>query len=168
MALINFSAESVEPAASYDVLPKGKYTGMAISSELKPTKSGTGSYLQVVFEIIDGKFKGRKLFSRMNIHNVNKVAEDIGQRELSGLCHAVGVMNLVDSEQLHQIPVTLDVSIEEGKDGYEAQNRIRGFSAAGTEKPTNAAAPAPAAREYATTSTGGAPAPTAGKPVWKK
>lgn len=158
MASIQFNAETVEPAASYDVLPKGKYLAMAIASELKATKTGTGEYLQITFEVIDGQFKGRKIFERLNIRNQNKVAEDIAQRALSGLCHAVGVLNLQDSDQLHDIPVVLDISIDEPKGDYEAQNRVKGYSSAG--------APATATRAPAA-----APASTpaaAGKPVWKK
>ena len=66
MAMINFNAETVEPAASYDVLPKGKYLAMAIASELKATKTGTGEYLQITFEVLDGQFKSRKIFERLN------------------------------------------------------------------------------------------------------
>lgn len=163
MAMIQFNAAQVEPTASYDVLPKGKYLCMAIASELKPTKTGTGEYLQITFEVIDGQFKGRKIFERLNIRNQNKVAEDIAQRALSALCHAVGVLNLQDSDQLHNIPVVLDISIEQ-KEGYDAQNRVKGYSSTNGGKPALAAVPtsAPAAAPAA------APAPAAGKPVWKK
>lgn len=160
MASINFNAESVEPAAAYDVLPKGKYLCMAVASELKATKQGNGEYLQITFEVIDGQFKGRKLFERLNIRNANKTAEDIAQRALSALCHSVGVMQLSDSDQLHNIPVTLDVSIEDGRDGYDAQNRIKGYSLA-------SGAPAPAVRSAAPVTAVGS-APKAATPAWKK
>lgn len=162
MAFINFNAETVEPAAAYDVLPKGKYLCMAIASELKATKNGTGEYLQITFEVIDGPYKGRKVFERLNIRNQNKTAEDIAQRALSALCHAVGVLNLQDSDQLHNIPVVLDISIDEPKGDYEAQNRVKGYSSAGGGAAPRAAAPAAAAPAPA------AAAPAAGKPVWKK
>lgn len=159
MAMIQFDAATVEPAASYDVLPKGKYLCMAIASELKATKNGTGEYLQITFEVIDGQFKGRKIFERLNIRNANKVAEDIAQRALSALCHAVGVLNLQDSEQLHDIPVVLDIRVDEPKGDHEAQNRVKGYSSAGSAPSQPAARPAAAPA---------AAAPAAGKPVWKK
>jgi hypothetical protein len=164
MALINFNADQVEPAAAYDVLPKGKYLCMAIASELKQTKSGTGEYLQITFEVIDGKGKGRKLFERLNIRNQNKTAEDIAQRQLSALCHAVGVIQLNDSEQLHNIPVMVDVGVEDGRDGYEPQNRIKGYDAAGGS-PVHRQAVAATAAERSP-----AAAAPAGRstPVWKK
>lgn len=162
MARINFNASTVEPSTPMDVLPKGKYLCMAIASELKPTRNNTGEYLQITFEVLDGSAKGRKIFERLNIRNSNKTAEDIAQRALSALCHAVGVIELEDSDQLHNIPVVVDLDIDPPKGEYSAQNRVKGYSAAGGTKPDmfpagQAAKPAAAA-----------PAAGGGTPVWKK
>jgi hypothetical protein len=169
MASLNFNAEAVEPVTAYDVLPKGKYLSMAVASEMKQTKAGTGEYLQITFEVLEGSGKGRKLFERLNIRNQNKQAEEIANRQLSALCHATGVMLLSDSEQLHNIPVVLDVGIEEGRDGYEPQNRIKGYSAAGGS-PVHRQAVGQAAIERAEPAAPAlAAAPrAAAKPVWKK
>ena len=173
MASLNFNAEAVEPLTAYDVLPKGEYLSMAVASEMKKTKSGTGEYLQITFEVLEGEGKGRKLFERLNIRNQNKQAEEIANRQLSALCHATGVMLLSDSEQLHNIPVVLDVGIEEGRDGYEPQNRIKGYSAAGAAaggSPVHRQAVGQAAIERAAPAAPAvAAAPkAAAKPVWKK
>jgi hypothetical protein len=160
MATLNFNAEQVEPQTPMDVLAPGKYLCMAIASELKPTKNGSGEYLQITFEVLEGAGKGRKIWDRLNIRNSNKTAEEIAQRQLSALCHAVGVIQLNDSEQLHNLPVALDIGVEEGRDGYGPQNRVKGYSAANGAAPA-AAKPAAAAR----------PAAAAGgsaKPVWKR
>ena len=77
MAKLGFNAASVEPSTPMDVLPKGKYLCMAIASELKPTRNNTGEYLQITFEVLEGNYKGRKIFERLNIRNSNKTAEDI-------------------------------------------------------------------------------------------
>jgi hypothetical protein len=158
MARISFNASNVEPSTPMDVLPKGKYLCMAIASELKPTKNGTGEYLQITFEVLDGSAKGRKIFERLNIRNSNKTAEDIAQRALSALCHAVGVIELEDSDQLHNIPVMIDLDIDPAKGEYSAQNRVKGYSAAGGQT----SAPAPAARPAAAAPAAG------GAPVWKR
>lgn len=159
MAKIGFNAANVEPATPMDVLPAGKYLCMAIASELKPTKSGGGEYLQITFEVLDGTYKGRKIFERLNIRNSNKTAEDIAQRALSALCHAVGVIELDDSDQLHDKPVVLDVAIDPAKGEYSASNRVKGYTASG------GSAPAPAARAAAPAATAAA---GGGTPVWKK
>ena len=158
MARISFNASNVEPSTPMDVLPAGKYLAMAIASELKPTKNGTGEYLQITFEVLDGSAKGRKIFERLNIRNSNKTAEDIAQRALSALCHAVGVIELEDSDQLHDKPVVLDVAVDPAKGEYSAQNRVKGYSAAGGQT----SAPAPAARPAAAAPAAG------GAPVWKR
>lgn len=162
MASITFDATHIEPADTFDVLPKGKYLCMAVASEIKPTKSGTGDYLEITFEVIDGQGKGRKIWERLNIRNANKKAEEISQRQLSALCRSIGVLNLSDTDQLHNIPVVLDVDIEQ-REGYDPQNRVKGYSGSGSTAPvaSNAAlrATAPAAPA--------APA-ASGAPVWKR
>ena len=160
MARISFNAANVEPSTPMDVLPKGKYLAMAIASELKPTKNGTGEYLQITFEVLDGQFKGRKIFERLNIRNSNKTAEDIAQRALSALCHAVGIIELEDSDQLHNIPVTIDLDIDPAKGEYSAQNRVKGYSAAGGS-PVHRQAIKETVAPAASASAGGSP-------VWKR
>lgn len=162
MALINFNADQIEPATPMEVLPAGKYLCMAIASELKPTKNGSGEYLQITFEVLDGVGKGRKIFERLNIRNANKTAEEIAQRALSALCHAVGVIQLNDSEQLHNLPVMLDLGVEDGKDGYSPQNRVKGYS------PAQGSAPAAPASKPAAPPMAAASAPARAVPVWKK
>lgn len=161
MASIQFDATNIDPADSFDVLPKGKYLCMAVDSKIKPTKAGTGDYLEITFEVIDGQGKGRKIWERLNIRNANKKAEEISQRKLSSLCRAVGVMNLQDTDQLHNIPVTLDIDVEQ-REGYDPQNAVKTYIASGSTAPV---ASSPALRAAATP----ASAPVASNtPVWKK
>lgn len=160
MAQLNFDANNVEPADTFDVLPKGKYLCMAVASEIKPTKHGTGEYLEITFEVLDGQGKGRKIWERLNIRNQNKKAEEISQRQLSALCRAVGVLNLQDSDQLHNLPVVLDIDIEQ-REGYGPQNRVKGYTPSGSTAPV---ASSPALRSSAPAAA--APAASA-PPVWK-
>lgn len=131
MALVNFQADPNMPTNSYELLPKGDYLCMAIASELKPNSKRTGDYLQITFEVLDGPSKGRKIWDRLNIRNANKTAEKIALEALNNLCVATGVMALNDSDQLHNIPVILKVDIEAGRDGYDDQNRVKGYLPAG-------------------------------------
>jgi hypothetical protein len=162
MASITFDATNIEPAETFDVLPEGKYLCMAVASQIKPTKAGTGEYLEITFEVIDGQGKGRKIWERLNIRNANKKAEEISQRQLSALCRSIGVLNLSDTDQLHNIPVVLEVEIEQ-REGYSPQNRVKSYGGSGSTVPVasnaalRAAAPTPAA-----------PAVSSGTPVWKK
>ncbi|MCC7407458.1 MAG: DUF669 domain-containing protein, partial [Phycisphaeraceae bacterium] len=93
MANLNgFNAAEVEPNASFDPIPAGKYLAAITESEMKPTKNGSGNYLQLTFTIVEGEFRGRVLWARLNLNNPNATAVKIARSELSAVCHAVGVM----------------------------------------------------------------------------
>ena len=88
--LNGFNANEVDPNFAFEPVPSGKYLAVITESEMKPTKSGTGSYLQFTFEILDGQFKGRKVWARLNLVNSNEMTVKIAQAELSAICRAVG------------------------------------------------------------------------------
>ena len=49
---------------------------------------------------------------------------EIAQRTLSAICHATGKMHVSDSEDLHLIPMTIQVKIKPPKNGYGESNGI--------------------------------------------
>lgn len=128
--LQGFNAAEVEPQSSFDPIPAGDYVAMIVDSEMKPTKNGQGEYLQLVFEVCDGDHTGRKIFARLNLNNPNQTAVDIAQRELSAICHAVGVLTPNDSSDLHDKPMTIKVKIRQSP-GYDPQNEISAYKAIG-------------------------------------
>lgn len=128
MAQLNFDATTVSPADTYSPLPAGTYLAHVTESEVKPTKAGTGQILALTWTVLDGQYNGRKVFDRINVANQNKQAEEIGQRALSQLCHAVNVLKLSDSNQLHGKPINIKVVIRQSE-GYDPQNEIKAYSA---------------------------------------
>jgi len=74
MSTLNFDANTVEPSTGFDPIPAGKYPAVIIESEMKTTKSGTGRYLELTFEVIDGEYHGRKVWARLNLENPNSTA----------------------------------------------------------------------------------------------
>jgi len=124
MAQLNFDATQVEPDTGFDTVPAGWYNVAMDESDLKPTKDGAGTYLQARFNILDGQYRGRKLFARLNIRNANAQAQEIALRQLSAIGHAVGVLHIQDSQQLHGLPLKVKVKIRKGDDNYEDQNDI--------------------------------------------
>lgn len=113
MAILSgFDASQVPEQQSFDALPEGQYVAIATSSEEKVTKAGTGKYLQITFEVLDGPAKGRKLWARLNLWNQNQTAKDIAQRELGAICRAVGIIRPNDSSELHNKPLLLTVKVE--------------------------------------------------------
>ena len=126
---MNFNAADVQPTSDYSPLPNGEYLVVVLASDMKPTKSG-GQYLELELEVLDGNFKGRKLWDRINLVNTNPKTVEIAQRQLSSLCHAIGVMNVTDSAQLHNIPVIATIKYKDPQNGYGASNEVRGYKKA--------------------------------------
>lgn len=141
MALLNFDATQIEPTQAFEPLPAGTYAAFITESDFTPTKNGLGSYLKLKFQIIEGDHTGRVLFTNLNLDNPNKTAVEIAQRDLSAICHAVGVLAPNDSQQLHDRPMMLKVGIQPAKDGYEASNSIKGYEAYGVTAKAPPAAP---------------------------
>jgi hypothetical protein len=145
----NFNANEVEPAATFDAIPAGKYLAAITESEIKPTKNGSGSYLQLTFTILEGEYRNRVLWARLNLVNSNATAVKIARGELSAVCRAVGVLTPKDSVDLHNIPLVITVKVKNREDTGELTNEIKGFapkvSAAAAQLPqapaTSTAAP---------------------------
>jgi hypothetical protein len=156
MAYLNatFDASAIEPNQPLETLPPGRYTAHIINSEMRPTRSGSGQYLWLEMEVLEGQFKGRRIWDQLNLINPNAQTVEIAQRTLSAICRAVGQMQVEDSEQLHFIPLAVTLKVEPAgldKTGVwrDARNRVSGYSAitgASTPAPASAPAPAPAAR----------------------
>lgn len=142
MANLNgFNAADIEPTGSFEPIPAGKYLAAITESEMKPTKTGSGSYLQFTFTVIEGPHKNRVLWARLNLNNPNATAVKIAQAELSAICHAVGVMQPRDSVELHNLPLAIVVKLRKREDTGELTNEIKGYE----RKGGGAAAQAPAA-----------------------
>src|SRR5882724_2791510 len=99
---IGFNAANVQPAEPFTPISGGSYPLWVIESAVKTTKSGKGQMAELTYEVLDGPHKGRKIWGSINIAHENQQAEQIGQRQLSALCHATGVIQLQDTEQLHR------------------------------------------------------------------
>ncbi len=120
-----FDASQVDPNQPHETLPPGDYRMQIIASEMRVTKAGNGQYLWLEMEVLDGAMAGKKVFDRLNLVNPNRQAEEIAQRTLSAICHAVGRMQVADSEELHFKPMLVKVVVD--KEGY---NQIKGYKAA--------------------------------------
>lgn len=144
----NFDATKVQPDEGFSLIPAGTYIAQIEESEIKPTKSGTGQMLKLKWRILDGQYRNRVLFGQINVVNQSQKAEQIGQRQLSALCHSAGVLSLQDTMQLHGKPIKIKVKIRTDESGkYDDQNEISGYESAGSgvvSQPIPAASPQPA------------------------
>lgn len=164
MASFSFNAADVAPDTSRDIIPAGTYVARISESSYEPMKSGNGHAVKLTLDILDGPFKNRKLWTQLNVKHTNEVAQKIGQQQLSAICHAVGVMNMQDTQQLHNKPLKVRVKIRQDAQ-YGDKNEVSGYEAIGSGA-------APGVQPIATTqsSTPASPATfgAAGSKPWMK
>jgi hypothetical protein len=164
-----FDASSVEPNAPLEPLPPGEYIARIVQSEMRVTKAGNGQLLWLDMEVLEGALKGRHLYDQLNLINPNPTAEEIAQRTLSAICHAVGKLQVADSEELHFQPLLVRVAVK--PNGY---NEVKGYKpvkqTAATGASTHVAMPsrpAPSSASPAAAQACPAPAANASAP-WKR
>jgi hypothetical protein len=139
--LSGFDANQVEPSSDLDPIPAGKYLAVVTESEMAPNKAGTGHYLKLTFQIIEGQFKNRLLWTRLNLDNPNATAVQIARGELSAICRAVGVLAPSDSVELHNLPLVIHVKCKKRTDTGEITNEIKGYAKKETPPPAAPATP---------------------------
>lgn len=144
MATLNFDASGIDTTSQFDAIPAGDYEAMVTASEMKTTKDGTGQYLEMTVEIQTGQFQGRRMWDRLNLQNRNPKAVEIAQKQLAQLCHATGVLQVTDSQQLHNRPVVMKVAVKNDPERGPS-NEIKGYKAKGTTQPQAQAFQAPRA-----------------------
>lgn len=133
---------------SYDPLPPGWYSASITKAELKATKDGTGQYIALRYDITGPSHQGRVVFGNLNIKNRSVKAEEIGREALGQIMRAIGLIRVQDTDQLVGGQLQIKVAIQEGNNGYEPRNEVKGYKAMAGAQPVMsapAAAPAPAA-----------------------
>ena len=129
-----FDATAVEPASGRTALPAGEYLAAIAKSSVGPTKSGSGTKAELEFEVLDGPHKGRRFWVTLNLKNPNAQAQEIGLRELSAICHAVGKLRVADTEELHAHPMLVKLGIDKND---PERNVAKGYRPATAATPTS-------------------------------
>jgi hypothetical protein len=124
-----FDAEKVEPGGNFEPLPPDDYEVVITDSAVKPTKDGSGKYLELRLEVQRGPHANRVLFDRLNLVNRNDTAVQIAKATLSSICRAVGVMTPKDSSDLHSKPLLAVVKMRKREDTGEMSNEVKGYKA---------------------------------------
>jgi hypothetical protein len=130
-----FSADTLPVSdRNFEPLPAGWYTAVVNSAEIKITKSGTGKYIAVRYDITGPTHQGRVVFGNLNIKNPNPKAEEIGRQQLGEIMRAIGLATVQDTDQLigGQLQIKLDVRESEQ---YGASNDVKQFKANGSAPP---------------------------------
>ena len=151
-----FNAQQYDPTQGGGSLPVGRHPVIIESSEVKANKANDGGYLQLNVKLIDGPQTGTTGAYRLNLYHSNPQTAEIAHRQLSAICHCVGVFNVQDSSQLHNIPFIIEVGLQKGEEaaqkGYTEVKKV--FDINGNE-PGKAGQGAPAAQPQQQPAQGG-------------
>ena len=78
--------------------------------------------------MIDGEFKGRSVFDRLNLWNPNSQAVDIAQRSLSAICHAIDLLKVKNHEELRGKKLMAKIVYKPAEGNYSEGNDVKGYS----------------------------------------
>lgn len=179
MVNFNFDSTTYEPMSQEDI-PNGWYPAMIVESSMHETASKNGQYIKLKFKIHSGKFKGRHVFTNLNVVNPNEQTMEIAREHLTQISYYTGVRSGTNINALHNIPIDIKV-VQEGVNarGYMDYS-INGFRALTQPEnrpgtPANGATPVqqapagfgqPAALAGSTPEQSATPAPTQASDPW--
>lgn len=90
MSDFNLDLTEVKEQTGFAPIPAGTYFVLVDDVSIKETKSGTGSYINTKFRILEGSQEGRFLFHTFNIKNENSKAVEIGLAQLKTFMKCAG------------------------------------------------------------------------------
>ncbi|MCQ4165107.1 DUF669 domain-containing protein [Tahibacter harae] len=143
-----FDPSTVPPQQDFTPIPAGEYVAQIVDSEMKATKTNNGQYLNLTYSVLDGPYKGRLLWTRLNLDNPSAQTVQIAQQQLAAILHAVGLGPINDSAQLHHKPHLIRVEfVPAGRDRKgnireRDSNEIRGWKKLEGQAPAGAGAQA--------------------------
>ena len=104
-------------------------TAQIIKSDLVTTKNGNGQMLKFLWQVLDGPDAGASAWQQITYRNMNKTAEDIGQRELKKICDATGLGVIQNTEELHMRPCRVKFKTRE--DSFGTRSEIAAYERIG-------------------------------------
>lgn len=130
-------------ASSSDPLPIGFYELIITRNIMKATKTGTGQYIEVEFDVVQpAELNRRKFWDKFNIINKSQDAQRIGREQFSDLLKQVGINNLPAGELDESCPVPdlnsrmvcAELGIDKGTNGYKDSNKCLKYMPSGSTK----------------------------------
>lgn len=173
MVELNFDANTVAPSTSFDPLPPAWYPMVITRADIVPSKSAdAGDMLRLELEVDEHRrpeFKGRKVWPTLCINHAKQQTREIARSQLSAIAHAVGKLQLTDTDDLLGCGLLVKIAVVPKTDQYDAKNEAKGYKS--LEEMAEAAPSAPEPKPAAAPAKAAAPARAAapsGKPAWKK
>ena len=137
LAFLNINPDEEVKGGSFDPIPQGEYNLLIEEAEVKRTKNGTGSYLSLRFQVLDGTYAGRVLFDNVTIMHDNQQAVDIGKEKLILLSRFTRTSGRDSAEFLNKT-IRAKVKIKPASGQYEASNSVTYYTGPiATDKPAS-------------------------------
>jgi len=114
-----FNAHQFDPTQGGGSLPVGKHPVVITESEVKANSANDGGYLELLLKIIDGPAAGTTGAYRLNLYNKSEKAVEIAHRQMSALCHVIGVYNVQDTQAMHNLPFVIEVGMQKGEEAAQ-------------------------------------------------
>lgn len=149
---------------SYDLIPEGWYSASITKADLGQTKSGTGTKIDMRYDITGPTQQGRVVFASVNIRNQSQKAEEIGRQQLGEIMRAIGLAKVEDTDQLIGGQLQIKIKIRKASDSDKANGYHDDRNEVGGWKSLNGSAPIPAS----TAAPAATSAPGGSKPPWAK
>lgn len=130
---LNFNARTVTPSSEgQSSIPAGWYNATVQDGEVKATKgANAGSSLNLTYKVLDGEYEGSVVFGKFTMENASAKAVEIGQQDLSALCHAVNVMDVTNDKVFNgktlQIKVGFEKQSEADVKKYGEKNKVKAW-----------------------------------------
>lgn len=131
--MLNLNFEGVSESG---VPAPGEYTVTCTEAVVNETKAGTGEYIKVKLETVDGPV----FFHNFNIKNPNAKAVEIGMGQLKTFLRVAGKKDpnkLNGAEELIGLRCIVKVKVEDKGDEYGPQARITAFKPAAKKSADN-------------------------------
>tara|TARA_R110000803_G_scaffold85829_5_gene152226 strand:+ start:228 stop:641 length:414 start_codon:yes stop_codon:yes gene_type:complete len=126
-----FTPDDVEENP-FAAIPEGWYEAELVKSTYETTNDGEGKYFALTFKIIEGERSNRMIFTNLNWVNKSDVAVRIGKGDMKAIVMAVGLpgdYDLEDTDDLHNIPLQIKVSVKPATAQWPEKNEIKGYKA---------------------------------------
>lgn len=133
-----FDASQYAPEQGGQAHPIGKFPAFISNTAIQPTKDNDGGMFVVEFTTEAGKIS-----NRYNLWNQSQKAVDIAHKQLSALCHSVGVFR-VDMQNEGAALRNARLMIEVGKQKDSEYTEVKRVFDPNGNEPGKAGAPAPA------------------------
>jgi hypothetical protein len=113
----------------FDLIPDETWVKGEVTKAHDRKRNGkdTGYVYKLEFTVTEGTYKGRKLFTNLNLEHENDSTVEQAEKELATICRAAGKGPIDDTNELLKIPMNLFVRIEKGKGEQPDQNRIKKY-----------------------------------------